>query len=402
MTPDALIAGAGPAGLSLAAALVRRGARVTVVDPAPDAAWPNVYGAWLDELQGTAAAQAVGRQWDRALVAPTAAHAQMVTRPYAQLDRAALKGALVRELPAGAVVSGRVAGVSHTAEGSRVALDDGRALHTRLVFDATGHAPALAAPGSGAPVGYQVALGLDLVAPDHGLDPDCVVFQDLGSSEDASPPSFLYAMPKGPDRVFVEETVLITDSALAPDALRGRLERRLERMGVRWTQVLHVERCRFPMGAPLPSRHQRVVGVGAAAGLVHPASGYSVARSLRLADRIADRVVGTLTESPATRARAAWDVIWTPDALRAHALHRYGARVLVGLDLEGLRTFLTAFFDLPEPLWSSYLSAEATTPDVVRAMTRLFVTASPSLKTTLARGGFGRDGVVLLRSLLTA
>lgn len=402
MTSDALIAGAGPAGLSLAAALSRHGARVTVVDPAPGAPWPNVYGAWLDDVVGTPAEHAVSRRWDRALVAPTAHSAQRIERTYVTLDRDALKRRLVRDLPASALVSGRVAAVSHSPEGSRVTLQDGRGLHTRMVFDATGHSPALVERGPGEPVGVQVALGLDLVAPDHGLDPDCMVFQDLSTSEDAAPPSFMYALPKGPDHVFVEETVLITDRPLAPEALRGRLLRRLERMGVRWTHVLHVERCCFPMGAPLPPRRQRVVGLGAAAGLVHPASGYSVARSLKLADRIAEGVIGGLTNSPAARAHAAWDTIWTPDAQRTHALHRYGARALIDLDLDGLRAFLTAFFKLPVEVWSSYLSAAATTPDVARAMTRLFVAASPSLKTTLARGGFGRDGVDLVRSLLTA
>ena len=41
------------------------------------------------------------------------------------------------------------------------------------------------------------------------------------------------------------------------------------------------ERYSFPMGGPLPRRGQRVVGVGATARMVHPASGYMVGYALR-------------------------------------------------------------------------------------------------------------------------
>lgn len=45
------------------------------------------------------------------------------------------------------------------------------------------------------------------------------------------------------------------------------------------------------MGGALPLRNQRVVGVGGTAGLVHPSTGYMVARTMGAVPQLADRVV---------------------------------------------------------------------------------------------------------------
>ena len=49
-THDALVLGAGPAGMAMAAELRQRGLSVAIVSPQWPAPWPNQYGAWLDEL----------------------------------------------------------------------------------------------------------------------------------------------------------------------------------------------------------------------------------------------------------------------------------------------------------------------------------------------------------------
>lgn len=51
-----------------------------------------------------------------------------------------------------------------------------------------------------------------------------------GSSEEV--PTFLYAMPLGGNRVFLEETCLVAKPALPFAVLKRRLERRLDAMGV--------------------------------------------------------------------------------------------------------------------------------------------------------------------------
>ena len=56
-----------------------------------------------------------------------------------------------------------------------------------------------------------------------------------GSSEEC--PSFLYAMPLGGKRVFLEETCLVAKPALPFAVLKRRLTRRLKAMGISVTKV---------------------------------------------------------------------------------------------------------------------------------------------------------------------
>lgn len=56
-----------------------------------------------------------------------------------------------------------------------------------------------------------------------------------GSSEEV--PTFLYAMPLGGNRVFLEETCLVAKPALPFAVLKRRLERRLDAMGVKVKKV---------------------------------------------------------------------------------------------------------------------------------------------------------------------
>lgn len=56
-----------------------------------------------------------------------------------------------------------------------------------------------------------------------------------GSSEEV--PTFLYAMPLGGNRVFLEETCLVAKPALPFAVLKRRLQRRLDAMGVKVKKV---------------------------------------------------------------------------------------------------------------------------------------------------------------------
>lgn len=47
---DLVVAGAGPAGLAVAARVSAAGFSVCLVDPKPLAFWPNNYGVWCDEF----------------------------------------------------------------------------------------------------------------------------------------------------------------------------------------------------------------------------------------------------------------------------------------------------------------------------------------------------------------
>lgn len=55
--------------------------------------------------------------------------------------------------------------------------------------------------------------------------------------------------------------------------------------------IVEEEYCLIPMGGVLPQRTQRVIGVGGTAGLVHPSTGYMVARTLGAVPQLSHRIV---------------------------------------------------------------------------------------------------------------
>ena len=87
------------------------------------------------------------------------------------------------------------------------------------------------------------------------------------------------------------------------------------------TQVtkIHEEEWSFiPVGGPLPVAQQSVTAFGAAANLVHPATGYSIARSLREAPNFAEEVATLLKKRQAVgdTAEGVWEALWPPEKRR--------------------------------------------------------------------------------------
>lgn len=122
----------------------------------------------------------------------------------------------------------------------------------------------------------------------EGAPPDALLMDWRGPAPPAGePPSFLYALPLPDGRWFADETVLVSRPEIPIGALRARLHRRLDRMQIRMRARHEVERCGIPMGMPLPTGS--MAAFGSAAGFIHPATGYSLAMSLRLAGRLGDR-----------------------------------------------------------------------------------------------------------------
>jgi lycopene epsilon-cyclase len=147
----------------------------------------------------------------------------------------------------------------------------------------------------------------------------------------------------------------------------------------------------------------RVVGFGAAGGLVHPATGYSVARSLAAAPVLAHAVAGALSApgaSPASAARQAWRALWPADARRRNALYRFGLEALVEMDAAATRDFFHAFCRLPAAQWSGFVSGSLSSAGIVKAMARLFASAEPPLRRSLVRPAFGRPGGGLAAGLI--
>ena len=128
------------------------------------------------------------------------------------------------------------------------------------------------------------------------------------------------------------------------------------------------------MGGSLPARTTRVVGFGAAAGFVHPVTGYSVAASLRAATRVANEIVQQLSRGTTGTdlSLAVWGAVWPKHLVRARGWHDMGLAVLSALPPRLIGGFFDAFFELPQAQWSAYLRIDTEPAEVRAAMLGVF------------------------------
>lgn len=357
---DVVIAGDGPAARALGAECVATGLDVVVIGP--DHPWTSTFGAWVDE---------VGEHADTfAAVSATdvvAERRRRLDRSYGAFHNQRLRTSLDR---APRLLT-TVTRVQHHLWGAAVDTADGSRLTARLVVDATG-AGSLLDRRDAREVSFQTAYGLVLPErPDVGGEAS-VLMDWRPPFEGAGEPTFVYVLELGGGRWLVEETSLARRTPMPADELRARLARRL---GVDLTdRAEHVEHVTIPMRPGLPSRLQPTVGFGAAAGYVHPATGYSVTASLRAAPRVASEIADVLATGvpPAEVSRRAWQAVWPADQRRARALHDHGQAALLQLGPGDVAAFFEAFFDLPSDVWGPYLRVDATTAQVSRAMAGVF------------------------------
>ena len=397
---DVVVVGNGPGGLILAAALADQGLRVAVIGPV-DAdgvppAWVPNYGLWADELDGAELGGFAEHRWAQTRVRTDGPAARVLERGYVRVDRAALRAELIRrvERGGGEWLAGEVVGVAHDRAGSTLRTRDGASHGARVVVDASGHRPVLATrPRRPAP-GFQTAVGWTLEGDGGALDAGCATLMDWSDAHleadqrGAGPATFLYAMPLGADRWFVEETVLVGRPAVPFGPLEQRLRQRLDALGVRVERVLEREECWIPMGGAPPDRRGRTLAFGGAAVRVHPATGYLFARMLRDAPPVAAAVataLGAAGAVPAQAVRAGWDALWPDEALARHALFAFGAELLMRLDPVQTRRFFGIFFGLPEPDWQGYLSDRLPASGIAAAMGRVFARAPADLRAAMIR-----------------
>ncbi|HVM00554.1 MAG TPA: lycopene cyclase family protein [Egibacteraceae bacterium] len=391
---DVVVVGSGPAGLSAAAACAETGMAVSVLAEDHERPWPQTLGVWTDEIEGLELGATVAARWPEVVVHLGEATARRLPRSYGRFDNDRLRDALrTRALAAGArLVRGRAAAVEDAPAGPTVRTSQGVALRCRVVVDASGHRPALLASGPAPAGAYQAAYGLvGRFRP--ALSAQGMVLMDYrdppGDARDPAPahPTFLYAMPLGDGWELAEETSLARRPAMDIGALEGRLARRLAGMGVRVERRVGEERVLIPMGVPVPARDRRVVGFGAAAGMVHPATGYQVGAALARAPVLAAALAGALGRTGAATeavAVAGWNAVWPRDRLRQRALHVLGLESLLCLDRDATRGFFRAFFDLPVSRWGGFLSGEASARALARTMLTLFAGSPAGVRGTLA------------------
>lgn len=404
---EVLVIGAGPSALAIATATAESGLQTAIIAPDPTEPWRPRFGAWADELEGLGLGQrCIAGQWPR-----TVAHSprrRSLGRAYVSLDTAGLQAHLRAAAERAGVeeLTGRVERVVHDSASSVLGLADGRRLPARLVIDAAGAgSPFVQRSGATRP-SWQLAYGQLLrVRGGHPWPLDEMVLMDFRPPPGSGPswrqlPTFLYAMPYDEEHVFVEETSLVHAAPPTMDQLRARLADRLAAMGVTG-EVLEEEHCRILMTGPLPTPGQRTLAYGAAAGMVHPATGYQLARVLHTAPQLAAAVHQGLRESgPAAAAEAGWDLLWPSGRRRSWALYTFGAEVLAALDLPVTQAFFAAFFRLAPSLWEGFHSATLPPAGVARAMLSFFVRAPRRVRQRLIATTASSAGLDMVRGLV--
>jgi lycopene beta-cyclase len=176
----------------------------------------------------------------------------------------------------------------------------------------------------------------------------------------------LVAMPLKDNQIFFEETSLVARPAVSFQDCKDRCYKRLAHLGITVTKVYEEEFCYIPMGGALPAKDQRVIGLGGAAAMVHPSTGYHLCRCLLGAADLATTILRELDpagddgdSAPPNLDRIAalaYDALWSPETIRQRNFAVFGGEYLMKQNVVGLRGFFDGFFQLPLPLWAGFLA----------------------------------------------
>lgn len=379
---DVLVVGGGPAGRALAAESALRGLRTVLVDPTPDAPWRVTYGCWAGELPAGISSSVVATAARGRAFALTG---HDLGRDYLVLDVPALRAHLDSLLHRGGatILPGRA--IAMAGPGT-VELADGSRVRGRVVVDAGGRRqPLRARTGPERPVAEQTAYGVvvDEAVAAAVVAPGEALFMDWRPDHgEPGWPTFLYAVPLGGGAVLLEETSLARRPGLPVPVLRRRLFARLARHGIAPPSDAPVERVLFPVDSP---RHRTpgVLGFGAAAPLVHPASGFSVATALTLAPAVADAVAAHLPAGRRAALTAAEAVVWPAAARAVHRFRRIGLEALLRMPPGEVPGFFEVFLGLPDRHRWAYLTQRDDLPGTVATMNALFARAGWTLRRRL-------------------
>ncbi|KAK8960534.1 hypothetical protein KSP40_PGU008761 [Platanthera guangdongensis] len=402
-TVDLAVVGGGPAGLAIAQRVAEAGLSVCSIDPFPNLVWPNNYGVWVDEFAAMDLLDCLDATWASASVHIDDVACKHLSRPYARVNRRQLKSRMLAACLSNGVCfhQSKVLNVVHEDSRSILFCTDAVAIPAAVVLDATGFSRCLVRYQKPYNPGYQVAYGVLAEVEDHPFELDRMVFMDWRDSHlDRNPelkrrnaafPTFLYAMPFSSDRIFLEETSLVARPGLAMEDIQERMALRLSHLGIRVKLIEEDERCVIPMGGPLPILPQRVLGIGGTAGMVHPSTGYMVARTLAAAPTVADAIVRYLGgvgggggEDVSARV---WKDLWPIERRRQREFFCFGMDVLLKLDLEGTRRFFDAFFNLEPRYWHGFLSSRLFLPELVAFGISLFRHASATCRLEIMAKG---------------
>lgn len=307
---DVAIVGAGLAGSLVALALKGRhpDLDVRLVD-AGDSIGGNhlwsFFGSDVARADRWIVERAVAHAWASYDVA-FPAHGRTIAQPYYSIESSRLDRVVRATLPEQALLLGRKAlGVSATA----VVLADGDRIEAKGVIDTRGTGDL-----STLDCGWQKFVGRELaLAAPHGRERPVVMDATVKQVDGYR---FVYVLPFGADRIFVEDTYYSTSADLNRGAIVPRLERYAAAMDWDVTEVVREEAGVLPVAmggnfeAYWRSGGAKTPKAGMRAGLFHPTTGYSLPDAIRTASAIAARrdfAGADLHDLTYGLARDAWD-----------------------------------------------------------------------------------------------
>ncbi|XP_058084929.1 lycopene epsilon cyclase, chloroplastic [Magnolia sinica] len=421
---DLVVIGCGPAGLSLAAESAKQGLSVGLIGP--DLPFTNNYGVWRDEFKGLGLEGCIEHVWQDTIVYLDSDDPIVIGRAYGRVSRHLLHEELLKRCFESGVayLDSKVEKIIEENDGnSLVACEGNTMIPCRLAIVASGAASGklLQYEVGGPRVSVQTAYGVEVEVENNPYDPSLMVFMDYrdfvkqkAQCEEAEHPTFLYAMPMSPTRVFFEETCLASRNAMPFGLLKKKLMSRLESMGVRIMKTYEEEWSYIPVGGSLPNTQQKNLAFGAAASMVHPATGYSVVRSLSEAPAYASAIANILKRHTYSKhvvpweksienvSTQAWKTLWPQERKRQRSFFLFGLALILQLDIEGIREFFNTFFRLPNWMWQGFLGSTLSSADLVWFALYMFVIAPQSMRMCLVRHLFSDPtGAILVRTYLT-
>ena len=392
---DIIILGSGPAALCLASELAQQNLKIKGVSTkSPNEKWENTYGIWASELEELGLDYLLSHRWSKTVSyfgngikkkgnAPTAHFYD-----YGLINQEAFQAELLKKCKGIKWLNETAKSIKFSKNITEVVCLSGLKLRARLVIDASGHRSQFIKRPILKEVAQQAAYGIVGKFSSPPVNKDQFVLMDfrsdhLNNEELLSSPSFLYAMDLGNDTFFVEETSLASYPALTQDHLKKRLLCRLKNKGIQIDQILHEEKCLFPMNLPLPFKNQPILGFGGSASMVHPASGYMIGSLLRRAPLLAEKLAQYLKEpkySSLELATKGWSVLWPYELIQRHKLYQYGLQRLMSFDESRLRSFFTNFFKLSTKEWVGFLTNTLPLPKLIYVMSKMFINSPLKIK----------------------
>ena len=322
---DIVFAGAGLAGLSLAARLAALPdpPRMLLVDPLQNDTSDRTWCHW--QLHESIFDDAITHRWQRWSVDKD--HDQTAVGstdiPYVRIpsDRfRQIAWERIKACPRAEFLRGMsVASIEEVSDRAVVHLSDGRLIESSWVFDSR------PLQNDNAPW-RQIFRGLELHSPETKLGTSTVTLMDFQS---AGPEGvrFFYVLPLDAHTALVEDTWLVPSHktpAFSDDAIVSYASKNLAQ--THW-QIRHQEEGNLPMGfSPSASsavEKKRIIPWGTTAGAVRASSGYAFSRIQAASERMA----------------SAWQRTGYPDPAAVH-----GSAFLDWMD----RVFLRAMTDQPE------------------------------------------------------